>query len=93
MFTNIGKKIQLVAKIGCWLGIVASVLCGLALALGGGAMFSDYGYAASGSAVVTGLLTAVIGALASWIGSFFTIGFGKLVENCEEIAANTRKAN
>jgi hypothetical protein len=33
----------------------------------------------------------VVGGLASWIGSFFTYGFGELIEKTTEIANNTSK--
>ena len=39
-----------------------------------------------------GIGTALLGSLLSWVGSFMMIGFGDLVENTAEIAANTRKS-
>ena len=33
MFKNIGKKIKVLAKVLCWIGIVCSVLIGLAIIL------------------------------------------------------------
>ena len=38
-----------------------------------------------------GLLTAVLGALGSWVGSLFLYGFGELIDKATEIAANTQK--
>ena len=35
----------------------------------------------------------VLGSLLSWVGSFVMVGFGELIENTAEIAANTRKNN
>ena len=85
MFNNIGRKIKTFAKVMCWIGIIASVVAGLAMIAGS---FSSYAPAAG---IVTGILTAVLGSLFSWVGSFVMVGFGELVENTAEIAANTRK--
>ena len=106
MFNNIGRKIKTFAKVMCWIGIIASVVAGLVMIA---TSFSSYAPAAG---IVTGILTAVLGSLfswvgsvtvfggigvallgslLSWVGSFLMVGFGELVENTAEIAANTRK--
>ena len=85
MFNNIGRKIKTFAKVMCWIGIIASVVAGLAMIAGSS---SSYAPAAG---IVAGILTAVMGSLFSWEGSFMLVGFGELVENTAEIAANTRK--
>ena len=85
MFNNIGRKIKTLAKVICWIGIIASVLAGVAMIVGS---LSSY---APAMGIVTGILTAVLGSLFSWVGSFVMVGFGELVENTAEIAANTRK--
>lgn len=85
MFNNIGRKIKTFAKVMCWIGIIASVVAGLAMIAGSS---SSYAPAAG---IVAGILTAVMGSLFSWVGSFMLVGFGELVENTAEIAANTRK--
>ena len=38
------------------------------------------------SAVVTGILVIVLGALGSWIGSWILYGFGELIQNVKKIA-------
>ena len=92
MFSNIGKKIQTLGKIVCWLGIITFVLMGLMIAVGGYAVDDYYGTQISGAAaVVVGILVIVIGSVASWVSSFTLIGFGKLVETNEQIAANTAR--
>lgn len=73
MFKNIGKKIKILAKVVCWIGIIASVIMGLII------MFDAY-------SLVGGLFAAAVGALSSWIGSFLLYGFGELVDNTSEIA-------
>ncbi len=91
MFSNIGKKIQTLGKIVCWLGIIMFVLLGLMTAVCGYTV-SDYGTPADGAAaVVTGILIIVIGSIASWVSSFMMVGFGRLVETNEQIAANTAR--
>lgn len=77
MFSNIGGKIKALAKVICWLGIIAAVIAGIVqLAVG---------------ATVTGLLTMVFGALGSWVGSFLLYGFGELIDKTTLIAQNTQK--
>lgn len=85
MFNNIGRKIKTFAKVMCWIGIIASVVAGLVMIA---TIFSSY---APTAGIVAGILTAVLGSLFSWVGSFMMVGFGELVENTAEIAANTRK--
>lgn len=84
MFDNIGGKIKTLARAVCGAGIALSVVYGLFLIVSG--IGSYYG---GGSKVLTGILVMLIGSFASWIGSFFTYGFGELIENSEEIRRNT----
>lgn len=69
MFDNIGGKIKGLAKLVCWLGIIMSVISGIVLS------------AASESGI--GVLIAIGGSVLAWIGSFFTYGFGQLVQNSD----------
>ena len=85
MFDNIGSKIMKLAKVICWLGIIASVISGIAMIV----QSSRSRYSA-GSGVLIGILTIVMGCLISWIGSFFTYGFGQLIENTDHIRQNTK---
>lgn len=51
MFNNIGRKIKTLAKVLCWLGIIASVISGIAMVLTGVAFNSASvvrGYSATG---------------------------------------------
>ena len=88
MFNNIGAKIKTLAKILCWIGIIGSVISGIVIIAAGskgGYYSTPYGSISSGSAVVAGILTMVLGSLLSWIGSFFAYGFGQLIENTDRI--------
>ena len=72
MFDNIGSKIKALAKVVCWIGIIGSIIAGIAM------------IATMGSVgVLSGLLTIVLGALISWVGSFVLFGFGEMVENSD----------
>ena len=84
MFNNIGSKIMKLAKVICWLGIIASVISGIVtIVAGSGSRYT------AGAGVLSGILIIVVGSLFSWIGSFFTYGFGQLIENTDEIRKNT----
>ncbi|MBS1409353.1 MAG: hypothetical protein HPZ74_00275 [Christensenellaceae bacterium] len=93
MFNNIGHKIQVLAKVLCWIGIICWVITGLALMAGGSSMTyrlnGEFVRANSGAGVVVGILTIIVGVLVSWIGSFLLYGFGQLVEDTHAIRANT----
>ena len=73
MFDNIGGKIKALAKVVCWVGIIVFCLIGLIIMAAG----------QSAGAISIGVLTAGIGSLLSWVGSFFTYGFGQLIENSD----------
>lgn len=65
MFANIGEKIKSVTVFFCVVGIIVSVLLGVILMMGG--------------AVLPGLLTAVLGAIGSYLGSMVMYGLGELI--------------
>ena len=85
MWSNIGHKIKTLAKVICWIGIVLSVIAGIAVIAGGNTVRS-YGYTYNtGSTTLTGILVIVLGALGSWLGSLTMYGFGELVERAMNI--------
>ena len=77
MFANVGRKIMDLATLVCWLGIILSILTGIIMM--------------AAELVLPGLLIAVVGSVGSWIGSWFTYGFGELLETTKKIEKNTRK--
>lgn len=93
MFNNIGHKIQVLAKVLCWIGIICWVITGLVLMAGGSSMTyrlnGEFVRANSGAGVVAGIMTIIVGVLVSWIGSFLLYGFGQLVEDTHAIRENT----
>ncbi len=80
MFNNIGGKIKGLATFICWLGIIGSVLGGIALVMILGDEMS----------IVVGIIVAIVGSLLSWIGSFLLYGFGQLIYNSDIIVKNIR---
>ena len=81
MFSNIGSKIKKLASILCWVGIIASVIGGIVCFVIAGQLGS-YG---GGMMVLYGFLAIIVGSLLAWIGSFFTYGFGELIETNQQI--------
>ena len=77
MFDNIGGKIKKLAKIVCWVGIVFSVIYAIVLWVIGGVTGQD--------TTLTGFLVLILGGFGSWIGSFFTYGFGELIDRVKSI--------
>jgi len=77
MYKNIGKKIKTLAKVLAWIGIMLSVLFGLALIL------LDEGETQT---TVAGVFYILLGPVISWLGSLMMYGFGQLVDNSDRIA-------
>ena len=82
MFNDIGKKLKVLAETLCWIGIVLSVISGIV-------MFVNCMESGDFGALWAGVGIILFGCLFSWIGSFFTYGFGELIEKATEIAENT----
>lgn len=80
MFNDIGKKIKKLAELVCGSGIILSIIAGLATII----LNEDL--------TLLGILVIIAGSLLSWIGSFFTYGFGELIDKAQEIA-NCLKGN
>ena len=79
MYTNIGAKIKVLAKVLAWIGIIGSAIYGGFII---GTAESFYG-------ILIGIAYIVIGGVASWISSWVLYGFGELIEKTTEIADNT----
>lgn len=84
MFDNIGKKLMAVAKVFCWIGIIASLLLGIVVIAAGTTSSNNYSYnynPQSTSTVITGIFIIIFGCLGSWVGALGLYGFGKLIED------------
>ena len=83
MFYDIGKKIQTVARVITYIGIALSIIAGLIL----------FGFACNNPEKLKGLfflapVAVVVGGLSAWLSSICLYGFGKLIEDTEEIRNN-----
>lgn len=76
MFSNVGGKIKKLAVILCILGIIGSVTYAI-IFFSNSSRYQDL--------TLYGVLILVGGCLLSWIGSFFTYGFGELIERTVSI--------
>ncbi len=79
MFDNIGGKIKTLAEVVTWIGIIASVISGIAIMSIGEEM------------IFVGLMVMIFGALISWVSSFVLYGFGQLVENSDKLVKMSKK--
>ena len=76
MFDNIGGKIKLLAKILCWIGIVASVIVAVTMFVS----IEDAPYSQEGTYRGLGFAFLFIGPLVSWVSSFLLYGFGETID-------------
>ncbi len=79
MYTSIGGKIKTLAQIVCLLGIIVSVIYGICF------YNTYYSVRSMGIVIIFG------GSLLSWVSSFFTYGFGELIEKATVIAEAVSK--
>ena len=91
MFNNVGRKVQILAKVVCWVGIILSVISGIMLIVAGNRVtvdLSSYGISNNGvqpqGGVLPGILTIIIGSLVSWLGSLATYAIGEAAEYAEK---------
>jgi Na+/pantothenate symporter len=78
MFSNIGERIKLTAKVLFWVGVGACVLGGFSTLMNG----IDY---YDSTDVATGLITMVFGPILVWFWSMMVYGFGTLIANSNDI--------
>jgi len=79
MFTNIGGKIKLLAKILCWTGIILSIVTAIVL------FVLDSVYNMGGLFVLIGFGVIIVGCLLAWACSWLTYSWGETVENVQAI--------
>lgn len=78
MFSDIGAKIKLWAKVICWASMGLFILIGLVSISEGMAKSNT-------SSILAGFLAMFLGSGLSWVGSFFIYGFGQLIENTDKL--------
>ncbi len=81
MFNNIGRKIKVLANVVCWIGIIGSVIAGIAM-MAANSWWNGVSQA--------GLALLLLGPLFSWVGSFVLYGFGELIEKTVSIESALR---
>ena len=69
MWDNIGSKLQKLAKVICWIGIIFSVIGGIVMI--------------TQRQAILGIVYIILGPLLSWIGSWTMYGLGLVVESVE----------
>lgn len=74
MWDNIGNKLQRLAKVICWLGIIGFAIFAIIL------WTQNSSYRPT---ILLGILYLVLGCLGSWIGSWVLYGLGLVVEYVE----------
>ena len=81
MYDNIGSKIKTLAQVVFIIMAIISIISGILI------IFSDDG------AFIIGILTAGIGVLLSWVGTFFLYGFGQLIENTDILVYKVKETS
>ena len=84
MFDNIGKKIKTLAEIIAFAGMIITVFLGLCYIVS----YIDleaYEQKQNTNLIISGLVLLIVGPIASWIGGFFTYGFGELIDKTCDI--------
>ena len=92
MFKNIGKKIKVLAKVLCWIGIIGGIISGISLivvgAKGTGIAMDYYGstsFVSGAALIVVGVVMLILLPLLSWVSSFILYGFGEMVDNTSDV--------
>ena len=82
MFSQIGKKIKLLAQVFCYLLIAVSIVSGIMIIA-----TPEIAHAMGFQPLAAGLLVMLAGSLLSWLNSILLYGFGELVDNTAQIKA------
>ena len=88
MFNNIGRKIKVLAKVLCWIGIVLSILAGAGFLV---AYFKMSGYIHDPQFLVAAICCFVFGPLLAWLNNMLLYGFGELVDKTMEIEKTVKR--
>ncbi len=79
MYENIGGKIKTLAKVICWVEIIACVVGGIVLCcIGADSRGGEI-------LVLSGVALMILGPLFSWVGSFLLYGYGDLISRVQSI--------
>ena len=93
MYKDVGKSIKKFASVLCAIGIIFSILGGIAVALAGMNGALSIPVAQTSVSIAMGVFVAAVGSLLAWLSNLLLYGFGELVDKTAEIAENTRNRN
>ena len=85
-FNNTAKKIEGAASVLMMIGVTCSIIGGLILIVNG-----VNSYRGGNALVISGILIAIFGSLASYINSLLLCGFAEHIKQLTRIANNTQK--
>ncbi len=88
MFSNIGSKIQKLAKFVCWAGIILCIIAGIGYMIAGDEANGIY---PGISGTVIGIIVMAFGSIGSWLSSLCLYGFGTLIVKAESIDSKLSK--
>lgn len=88
MFSNIGNKIRVLAKVLCIIGIVIAIITGLVVMINGCMMLGNRRLVGPGIGMIFGgIIVAALGVLGAWISSFVLYGYGQLIHSVQNMEA------
>jgi hypothetical protein len=88
MFSNIGSKIQKLAKFVCWAGIILFIIAGIGYIVAGDEANGIY---PGIPGAIAGIIVMVVGSVCSWLSSLCLYGFGTLIVKAESIDSKLSK--
>ena len=92
MFTNIGSKMKKTAKAVCVAGIILSLISGIYMIIKGIEMTEYHDSLAAGyRAIISGVVSLVLGPLLSWISGLLLYVFGDLSDRLTNVEAGVKE--
>lgn len=89
MFNNIGSKIKSYAKVIFWIGVVLSIIAGIAIIgiafASSSSVYAPFSFGRFFAGLIFAIIAVCIGVLISWINVLVLYGFGVLVENSDTL--------
>ncbi len=86
MYSNVGNKLCVIAKVVFWIGVVyhaINCILGIVGSVAPGGLFG-YGASVNGVGIVSALISAALGVFVFWIASLCIYGFGQIVTKITE---------
>ena len=90
MFDNVGGKCKTLALVGCYLGIIGTILWGFRL-IGSGNALNNLSRGSGTNLIISGVAMMILGPLGSWLGSLSLYAIGEAAENSANAAREGRE--